>query len=133
MPFFWCAEINTCYNCIEIKGKEKKMLFFIGLGILLALALVLVIIENTAPVVKMEITFVHIILFVIAGMFAWGAQEYIATRWFDLYFIEGFWVRLFQVLHVALAVAITYRGFLIGLVISFFIGVYAFIQWLITG
>ena len=109
------------------------MLFFIGLGILLVLSLVLVIIENTAPIVNMEINLIHIILFVVAGMFAWGSQEYIATEWFDLYFKEGFWVRLFQVLHVALAVAITYRGFGIGLIISFFIGAYIFVKWLITG
>ena len=51
------------------------MLFFIGLGVLLVLSLVLVIIENTAPTVNMGITFIHIILFVVAGMFAWGSQE----------------------------------------------------------
>lgn len=109
------------------------MLFFIGLGILLVLALVLVVIEKTAPVVQMQINFVHIVLFLVAGMFAWGSQEYIATEWFDLYFKEGFWVRVFQVLHVALAIAITYRGFVIGVGISLLIGAYIFVQWLITG
>ncbi len=109
------------------------MLFLVGFGILVVLFLVFFAIENTLPTVSMEITIFHIVIFLCAGIFGWGALEYISTEWLDLRFREGFWTRAFQVLHTIMFVLIALRGFVIGLVLALFVGVFIFIRWLFLG
>ncbi|MET6760580.1 hypothetical protein [Pseudoalteromonas sp. NCIMB_1079] len=113
------------------------MTFLIGFGILLVLVILLFIVESTAPTVHVEapqiVGLFHLIIFICAGMFGWGAQEYVTEEWFGLSFKEGVWARVFQVFHALLFVLLAMRGFVIGLVIAMIVGAGIFVQWLIFG
>ncbi|MGP4944055.1 hypothetical protein [Pseudoalteromonas nigrifaciens] len=113
------------------------MTFLIGIGILIVLLILIFAVEIIMPTVHVNTAsmagFFNILIFIVAGMFGWGAQEYVTQEWFGLTFKEGFWVRVFQVLHAFFAVLLAFRGFVIGVVISMIVMAGVFVQWLIWG
>lgn len=109
------------------------MTLLIGFGVIIVLFLVIFLIEATAPTVSLELNILHYFIILFAGAFGWGAQEYVTTVWFDLPFREGFFVRVFQVIHSILAIVVALRGFVIGIMITILVVVFAFFKWLIWG